>query len=227
VSITIGAGEVVALVGENGSGKTTLAKIIAGLYTPITGTATWDGADYADIGVESVHRQVAAIFQDFVRYQLSALDNIGLGQPEHADDVAAARRAAADAQALDFLDRLPDGLTTLLSREFEGGSDLSGGQWQRVALARALRKDASLIILDEPSAALDPRAEAELFNDIRSMLHGRSALLVSHRLSSVRLADRIYVLREGRIVEHGTHASLVRKDGLYAELYALQAAAYQ
>ena len=226
VSLHIAAGEIVALVGENGSGKTTLAKLVAGLYAPTTGTIQWDDCDYADVSPSEIHRHVAAIFQDFVRYQLTALDNIGLGEPDRAEDEDAAREAARRANALGYLETLPSGLHTVLSREYEGGSDLSVGQWQRVALARALRKPASLVILDEPSASLDPRAEADLFADIRAMLQGRSALLISHRFSSVRLADRIYVLRDGHIIEHGDHLALMRADGLYAELYEMQASAY-
>lgn len=226
VTLTVGAGEVVALVGENGSGKTTLAKVVAGLYAPTAGNVTWDGADYGDLDARAVQRQVSVIFQDFVRYQLSALDNIGLGDPDNAEDEVAARDAATRAGALDFLEDLPKRLQTVLSREYDHGADLSGGQWQRVALARALRKDASLVILDEPSAALDPRAEAQLFHDVRRVLAGRAALLISHRFSSVRLADRIYVLRDGRVVEHGDHGQLIAAGGLYAELYRLQAAAY-
>lgn len=226
IDLRINAGEVVALVGENGSGKTTLAKLVASLYAPTSGRITWDATDYATLEPSEVQRHIAVIFQDFVKYQLSALDNIGLGDPDRAEDEAAAREAARRANALEFLDILPNGLHTVLSRQFDQGSDLSIGQWQRVALARGLRKSASLIILDEPSASLDPRAEAALFADIRVMLQGRSALLISHRFSSVRLADRIYVLRDGRIVESGTHDQLIALRGLYSELYALQADAY-
>jgi ATP-binding cassette subfamily B protein len=226
VNLEIGANEVVALVGENGSGKTTLAKLIAGLYAPTTGAIAWNGNTYAGVPPHLIHDEIAIIFQDFVRYQLSALDNIGLGDPDRADDLAAAERAADQANALTFLTALPRGMETMLSREFEDGADLSIGQWQRIALARALRKRASLIVLDEPSASLDPRAEAKLFADLREMMRGRTVLLITHRFSSVRLADRIYVLSEGRVVEQGTHGQLTAARGLYADLYALQAAAY-
>ena len=226
VSLHIGAGEVVAIVGENGSGKTTLAKLIAGLYPSARGSITWDDVDVRQLEPADVRRGVAIIFQDFVRYQLSALENIGLGDPDHVEDEAAARAAARRAGAARFLEKLPNGYSTILSKEFAGGQDLSLGQWQRVALARALRRDAPLVILDEPTSALDPRAEQALFADVRATLEGRSALLISHRYSTVRTADRIYVMQHGRIVEAGSHESLMAIDGLYAELFTLQARAY-
>jgi ATP-binding cassette, subfamily B, bacterial len=227
VSLVIGAGEVIAIVGENGSGKTTLAKVIAGLYAPTSGRIRWDATDAADLAPADVRRSVAVIFQDFVRYQLSARENIGLGDPEYAEDLAAAQQAARRAGAADFLEALPNGYDTVLSKEFAGGTDLSVGQWQRVALARALRRDAPLVILDEPSSALDPRAEQALFADVRAMLQGRAAVLISHRYSTVRSADRIFVMREGRILEAGSHDSLMAADGPYAELFSLQAKAYR
>lgn len=226
VDLRIGAGEVVALVGENGSGKTTLAKLIAALYAPTEGSIRWDGLDTRELEPADVRRSVAVIFQDFVRYQLSALENIGLGEPDEVEDEAAARSAAAQAGAAGFLDALPLGYRTVLSREYADGRDLSVGQWQRVALARAFRRDAPLVILDEPTAALDPRAEHALFADVRRLLHGRSALLISHRFSSVRTADRIYVMESGRIVESGGHNDLMASEGLYSELFQLQARAY-
>jgi ATP-binding cassette subfamily B protein len=226
VDLRIGAGEVIALVGENGSGKTTLAKLIAGLYAPTAGRIRWDGVDTRELEPADVRRSVAVIFQDFVRYQLTALENIGLGEPDEVDDEPAARRAAAQAGAAGFLDTLPLGYQTALSREYADGRDLSVGQWQRVALARAFRRDAPLVVLDEPTAALDPRAEHALFADVRQLLHGRSALLISHRFSSVRSADRIYVMESGRIVESGCHNDLMASEGLYSELFQLQARAY-
>jgi ATP-binding cassette subfamily B protein len=226
VDLRIGAGEVVALVGENGSGKTTLAKLIAALYAPTGGSICWDGVETGELEPADVRRSVAVIFQDFVRYQLSALENIGLGEPDEVEDEPAARSAAVQARAADFLDALPRGYQTILSREYADGRDLSVGQWQRVALARAFRRNAPLVVLDEPTSALDPRAEHALFADVRRLLHGRSALLISHRFSSVRSADRIYVMESGRIVESGSHNDLMASEGLYSELFQLQARAY-
>ena len=226
VSLHIDAGEVVALVGENGSGKTTLAKLLAGLYSPARGTIRWDGTDIAQVDREALRRSVAVIFQDFIRYHLIARDNIGLGRHEALEDREAIRRAARQAGADAFLAGLPEGYETMLGPEFEGGTDLSIGQWQRVALARAFFRDAPFVILDEPTAALDPRAEQELFRRIRALLAGRTVLLISHRFSSVRSADRIYVLDDASIIESGTHEALVEQGGLYAELFTLQASAY-
>jgi ATP-binding cassette subfamily B protein len=226
VSLSIAAGEVVALVGENGSGKTTLAKMLAGLYRPDRGSIRWDGVDVATVDPDELRRSIALIFQDFIQYHLPARDNVGLGRPEAADDLDAIREAAEHAGADPILSKLPQGYETMLGPEFIGGTDLSVGEWQRVALARALFRDAPFVILDEPTAALDPRAEHELFRRIRSFLTGRTVLLISHRFSSVRSADRIYVLDGGRVVEAGSHQELMGLGGLYAELFTLQAAAY-
>jgi ATP-binding cassette subfamily B protein len=226
VSIDIRAGQVIALVGENGSGKTTLAKLLSRLYLPQAGTVRWDGVDVAQLDPAQVHRRIAVIFQDFARYQLTARENIGLGAVEHIDDLETIQTAATHAGADRYLSALPAGYETILSAEYDGGRELSGGQWQRVALARAFVRDARLIILDEPTASMDPRAEHDLFARIRSLYAGRTVLLISHRYNTVRDADHIYVLDSGRIIEHGNHDQLMTADRVYAELFTLQAKAY-
>jgi ATP-binding cassette, subfamily B, bacterial len=226
VSLSIAPGEVVALVGENGSGKTTLVKLICQLYRPDQGLIRWNGTDTRELPPDAVRDQMTVLFQDYVQYHLSVRDNILLGRPDRAGDDDAVRRAAAASGADRFLSSLPDGYDTRLGREFYGGYELSIGQWQRLALARAFFRGGSFLVLDEPTASLDPRAEADLFAQMRELARGRSVLLVSHRFSSVRPADRIYVLEAGRVVEHGDHDALMANDALYAELFTLQAEAY-
>jgi ATP-binding cassette, subfamily B, bacterial len=225
-SIEINRGEVVALVGENGSGKTTLAKIMAGLYEPGSGAVRWDGTDTRNFRPDLFRERVAIIFQDFVRYALSAEENIAIARPNDEVDHLAIREAAKIADADSFLSALPAGYQTPLSRRFTGGHELSGGQWQKVAIARAFYRNAPLVIIDEPTAALDARAEYELFSSLHEVLRGRSALIISHRFSTVRTADRIYVLDHGRVVEQGDHDQLMALGGQYAELFHLQASAY-
>ena len=225
-SIEINRGEVVALVGENGSGKTTLAKIMAGLYETGSGVVRWDGTDIRSFRPDLFRERVAIIFQDFVRYALSAEENIAIARPNDEVDHLAIREAAKIADADSFLSALPAGYQTPLSRRFAGGHELSGGQWQKVAIARAFYRNAPLVIIDEPTAALDARAEYELFSSLHEVLRGRSALIISHRFSTVRTADRIYVLDHGRVVEQGDHDELMALGGQYAELFHLQASAY-
>jgi ATP-binding cassette subfamily B protein len=227
VTLDVKRGEVVALVGENGSGKTTLAKLLGGLYRPDSGSLTWNGSPVDDDAQRmALRRHIAVLFQDFARYRLQAATNVGLGHHERlADDdaiVAAARLAKIDGAITD----LENGYRTWLGGDLQRGAQLSMGQWQRLALARALFRDASLVVLDEPSAALDPRAESELFDDVRQLCRDRAVVMISHRLASVCSADRIYVLSGGRVVEQGTHRELMGADGLYAELFALQATRY-
>ncbi|MFB4313077.1 ABC transporter ATP-binding protein [Actinomadura sp. 21ATH] len=223
VSVDLEKGEIVALVGANGSGKSTLAKILAGLYPPCSGTVLLDGRPAPPDGLR---RLSAVVFQDFLRYKLTAADNIAFGRPGEPAGDDGVRDAARMAGADGFVRRLPDGYGTVLSKEFSGGEDLSGGQWQKLAIARAFYRNAPFVILDEPTAALDPEAEEELFGRIRELFAGRTVLLISHRFSSVRGADRIYVLDRGAVVEHGTHAALMARDGTYARLFLTQAAGY-
>jgi ATP-binding cassette subfamily B protein len=223
VDIEIGAGEIVALVGENGSGKSTLTKLLAGLYPPKAGALSWNGVDYAELDITTVREQIAVLFQDYVRFELTLGDNVQFGRWRHAaPDDSALRRAADAAGAGPVVESMPDGWATRMGPEYGGGRELSGGQWQRLAIARALFRDAPLVILDEPTASLDPRAEAALFRDVRTLFAGRSVVLVSHRFASVRHADRIYVLHDGAVVEVGTHDELVAREGRYAEMFKLQ-----
>jgi ATP-binding cassette subfamily B protein len=226
VSLSLRCGEVIALVGENGSGKTTLAKLLGHLYEPDTGTVLWDGIDVRRYEPSSVRRRIAVLFQDFVRYRFTARTNIAIGRSDEEVAQTCVEEVATQARAHDFLSGLPAGYETVLSKEFAGGTELSLGQWQRVALARALLRDAPLVILDEPSASLDARAEHEFFERVRSLFEGRTLLLISHRLSTVRAADRIYVLEEGKLVESGSHDALIKEDGVYARLFRLQAEGY-
>jgi ATP-binding cassette subfamily B protein len=225
VDLVVRQGEIVALVGENGSGKTTLAKLLATLYAPTSGLITWDGVDVQLLSPDARRDAIAVVFQDFIKYALPAVDNIGLGRPDCADDLDGVISAARHSGAHDFLSALPDGYSTYLGGTYSG-QDLSLGQWQRVALARAFFRNAPFVILDEPTASLDPRAEHELFARVGELLAGRTVLLISHRFSSVRHADRIYVMDAGRIVEQGSHEDLMAAAGRYAELFTLQAAAY-
>ncbi|WP_338419912.1 ATP-binding cassette domain-containing protein [Streptomyces klenkii] len=222
VSLTVERGEVIALVGENGSGKTTLTQLITGLFLPQAGTVRWDGTNLADADPHTVWRHVALVPQEYTLWPLTARENIHLGAPRPEGDQAV-HAAAAAARADAVLAALPDGLNTSLARSWWGGHDLSGGQWQRIALARAFHRDAQVLVMDEPTAALDARAEAALFASLRTLAAGRTTFLVTHRLASTRHADRIIVLDNGRIVEQGPYEELATKPGgVLAELLALQ-----
>jgi ATP-binding cassette subfamily B protein len=226
VSLDIRPGQIVALVGENGSGKSTLAKLIAGLYPASSGQLLWNGQPYEDLPTDVIRNDIGVLFQDFIKFQMSIAENIRMGRIERSDispsDIA---DAAATAGASQFIEALNDGYNTELGPEFVGGHELSGGQWQRLALARAAFRGASLVVLDEPTAALDPLAEEQLFNSTRRIFEGQTVLLISHRFSSVRLADCIYVLHEGRIIESGTHDELMVGETHYSDMYRAQHAA--
>lgn len=224
VSIEIPRGQIILLVGENGSGKSTLAKVVAGLYDPDEGTVSWDGDP--DIPVKDLRASVDVLFQDYVRYQMTARDNITIARAGEVDEEAV-RSAAHQANVAPTIGALPEGYDTTLGLELAEGAELSGGQWQRLATARAFYRGSPVIVLDEPTSALDPRAEWDLLQDVRAVLAGRTALLISHRYSSAHLADYIYLMADGRIVEQGTYADLMAlQGGRFAELYRLQASAF-
>ena len=227
VSFHIKPGETVALVGRNGAGKTTLVKLLGRLYDPTDGQVLIDGRDIRDYDPAVLRDQIAAVFQDYAAYQFSAGENIGVGRVARLEDGPAIERAAATSGAAAIIERLPRGYQTPLGKWFEGGQQLSGGEWQKVALARGIMRDGAIVVLDEPTAALDAQAEADLFARMKEVTHGRTALFISHRFSTVRLADRIFVLQEGRLIEQGTHHELMALGGQYAELFSLQAAAYR
>jgi len=221
------AGEVLALVGENGAGKTTLVKLLARLYDPDEGRILLDGHDIREYAVEDLRAHIGVIFQDFVRYHLTAAENIAVGQIDAREDRARIKEAARRGMADEVIERLPAGYDQIIGRRFKTGVDLSGGEWQKVAIARAYMRDAQLLILDEPTAALDARAEFEVFQRFKELSDQRTAVLISHRFSSVRMADRILVLDQGRVEAAGTHAELLAAGGRYAELFELQAAGYR
>ena len=224
VTVTVARGEVIALVGENGSGKTTLAKLLAGLYRPDAGVIRWDGTDLRDINGDDLRERIAVIPQDHTRWPLSVADNITMGRPLDPQRLADAATAAG---AAEIVATLPHGYDTLLDRRFQDGHDLSGGQWQRIAVARGFYRNAAVVIFDEPTSALDARAEHALFERIRTRADGRTTILITHRLASVRYADRIYVFERGSVAEQGTHVELLQLGGAYAQMYELQAAAYR
>ncbi|WP_297108402.1 ABC transporter ATP-binding protein [uncultured Devosia sp.] len=227
LSFTLPAGETLALVGENGAGKTTIAKLLTRLYDPSEGRITIDGVDLRDMAPNDIHAHVGVIFQDFIRYSFTARDNIGVGRIEAREDQMRIDTAAEQSLADGVIAKLPKGYDQQLGRLFRQGRDLSGGEWQKVAIARAYMRDAELIILDEPTAALDAKAEADVFARFKGLAAGKTAVIISHRFSTVRMADRILVLDNGAILEAGTHEQLVALKGRYAELFELQAAGYR
>jgi ATP-binding cassette subfamily B protein len=228
VTLQIRPGESLALVGENGSGKTTLIKLLTRLYEPTEGRILLDGIALRDWDVEALRQRIGVIFQDFGRYQFSVGENIGAGDVRHIDDADRWAVAAKTGLAASFIETMPDGYRTQLGRWFKGGRELSGGQWQKIALSRAfMRSDADILVLDEPTAAMDAPSEAAIFDHFRSQSHTKMTILISHRFSTVRAADQIIVIHDGRIVERGNHESLLASNGQYASLFRLQAKGYQ
>jgi ATP-binding cassette subfamily B protein len=227
LTFTLKAGEVLALVGENGAGKTTLVKLLARLYDPDEGRILLDGHDLRAYDLAELRANLGVIFQDFVRYHLTAAENIAVGRIEARDDRARIQRAAEQSLADEVIRNLPGGYDQMIGKRFKGGVDLSGGEWQKVAIARAYMRDAQLLILDEPTAALDARAEFGVFQRFKELSEGKTAVLISHRFSSVRMADRILVLANGELEAMGTHEELLGQHGRYAELFELQAAGYR
>ena len=227
LSFMLKAGEVLALVGENGAGKTTLVKLLARLYDPDEGRILLDGHDLRDYDLDELRRNMGVIFQDFVRYNLTAADNIAVGRIDARGERGRIEEAADRSLADDVIKKLPAGYEQMIGKRFKDGVDLSGGEWQKIAIARAYMRDAEVLILDEPTAALDARSEFEVFQRFKELSEGKTAIIISHRFSSVRMADRILVLADGKVEASGTHEELIRQSGRYAELFELQAAGYR
>ncbi len=228
VSFHLPPGRKLAIVGKNGSGKTTLIKLLTRLYTPTSGRILLDGRDLQDWDLEALQRRIGVIFQHFVRYQFTVGENVGVGDVDHLMEQPLWEAATEKSTARPFIDELPDSFQTRLGRWFKSGRELSGGQWQKIALSRAfMRSNADILILDEPTSAVDAEAEAEIFDRLRSVTQDQIAILISHRFSTVRMADRIMVLAEGKVLEQGTHEELMQQGGRYAELFSLQAAGYR
>ncbi|HEY0784323.1 MAG TPA: ATP-binding cassette domain-containing protein, partial [Acidobacteriaceae bacterium] len=220
-------GERIALIGENGQGKTTVVKLITRLYDPTEGQILLDGRDLREYALDDLHQEMGVIFQDFMRYEMTARDNIAVGRVELPHTEQEIEEAAEKSLAASVVAKLAGGYDQMLGRRFETGVDLSGGEWQRIALARAYLRDAQLLILDEPTAALDAKSELEVFERFAELTQGKMALLISHRFSTVRMADRIVVLAGGQLVEEGNHSQLLALGGRYAEMFEMQAASYR
>ena len=228
IDFTVMQGEIHALVGENGAGKSTLIKLLCGFYTPDSGHVLVHGRDVREWNPVVLHRCIGVIFQDFGRYQFSVGENIGAGDVRHIDDAVRRATAAETGMAASFIEDMPEGYDTQLGRWFKGGRELSGGQWQKIALSRAfMRSDADILVLDEPTAAMDAASEAAIFDHFQSQSDTKMTILISHRFSTVRAADRIIVIHDGEILEQGDHESLLAENGQYASLFRLQAKGYQ
>jgi ATP-binding cassette subfamily B protein len=227
VSLAIRPGEVVALVGENGAGKTTLVKLLCRLYDPTGGTITLDGVDLRRFETAALRREFSVLFQDYAQYHLTARENIWVGNTALPPDDERVVGAAGDSGADEVIRGLPKGYETVLGKLFEEGEELSVGEWQKVALSRAFLRDAQILVLDEPTTSMDAKAEYAVFQRFRKLVSGRTAVLISHRFSTVRMADRIYVLKDGRITEGGTHDELIHRGGTYAQLFEMQAQHYR
>jgi ATP-binding cassette, subfamily B, bacterial len=227
LNLRVAPGERIALIGENGEGKTTIVKLITRLYDPTAGSVHLDGIDLREYDLEDYSSQIAVIFQDFMRYDMTAWENIAMGQISERKNLARIELAAKKSLAESVIGKLPLGYDQMLGRRFETGVDLSGGEWQRVALARAYLRDAQLLVLDEPTAALDARSEHEVFERFAELTQGKMALLISHRFSTVKMADRIVVLEKGQIAEEGRHEQLMARGGRYAAMFEMQASSYR
>jgi ATP-binding cassette subfamily B protein len=227
ISFSIQPGEHIALVGKNGAGKSTLVKLFCRLYDPTKGRITLDGVDIRDFDLTELRAQISVIFQDFIHYHMSVQDNIRFGTSSRSLDFEQIEMAAEQAGASEVIARLPQGYQTMLGKLFEGGEELSIGEWQKIALARAFLRQSQILVLDEPTSAMDAKAEAELFERFHALAKDRMAILISHRLSTVKMVDRIYLLDQGHIVEWGTHDELMKRKGPYSELFEMQARGYR
>jgi ATP-binding cassette subfamily B protein len=227
LSLQIRRGELVAIVGENGAGKSTLVKLLLRFYDPTGGSIRVDGIDLRELDPEALRNRAGVLFQDYASYELSVRENVAMGRPELAVDDARVMDALRDSRSEWLVNKMPKGLDSKVGRLFEGGHDLSGGEWQRLALARIMYRNADIWILDEPTSSLDPEAEAAIFAELKENLRGRIGIVISHRFSTVRIADRIAVIAGGRVTEIGSHAELLGARGRYAQLFELQAAGYR